>query len=107
MVAVATLVAVAALVAGCSSSTPRAQPTTPPTTGASPANTSAHTAIVPPALVWTPKRLPAGLADYVAGLQGVAASVVVANGTVWLPGGPSEPRGMALPIDVSATDAKN
>jgi hypothetical protein len=56
--------------------------------------------------VWTPHRLPAGLPDYVIGLPGVDASVVVGNGTVWLPGGQSTPHGMAVPIDVSAVDVR-
>jgi len=63
-------------------------------------------------LVWTPRRLPAGLAGRVARLPGVARVVAVVNGTAWLTASYSArgrpvtrpPRGMAVPVDVSGAD---
>jgi len=65
-----------------------------------------------PMLVWTPRRLPAGLAGRVARLPGVARVVAVVNGTAWLTASYSArgrpvtrpPRGMAVPVDVSGAD---
>jgi hypothetical protein len=63
-------------------------------------------------LVWTPRRLPAGLAGRVARLPGVQRMVVVVNGTAWLTASFSArgrpvtrpPRGMAVPVDVTGAD---
>jgi hypothetical protein len=51
--------------------------------------------------MWMTNDMPASLVTAVAHVKGVAASVAVANGTVWLPDRTGPP-GMAYPIDVSA-----
>ena len=59
-----------------------------------------------PGLVWTPGKLPDALIRTAMRLPAVAAAVVVANGTAWLPTPPGGQgtSGMAIPIDVSAAD---
>ena len=71
-----------------------------------PRSPAANTSPIAPGLVWTPNRLPGGLIRTAMRLPDVAAAVVVANGTVWLPTPAGGPIGMAIPIDVSAADPK-
>ena len=66
---------------------------------------SAVAAVAAPGLVWAEGRVPSGVAGNAAHLQG-ARTVVVANGTAWLPARGRAPRGMAYPIDVSAANPR-
>ncbi len=90
-----------------------AAPATPPTTAPPPASTTAPlVATADVLLVWTPGRLPAGLAEAVAGLDGVTAVTVVRGDQLGLiawsdaagavVGTP--PAGYEIPVEAGAFD---
>jgi hypothetical protein len=101
------LLAVVAAIACACSGTPgqpgphHGSPTTPPSTSSA-EPTQPPAASDGPALVWSPREVPARVVNAADHLTGAAAVVTVANGTAWLPSG--APPGMAFPIDVSAAD---
>jgi hypothetical protein len=63
-------------------------------------------------VVWTPSRLPAGLAATVSAVPGVATTVAVFGGTLWLSGSRDAtgsavdvpPAGRGIPLDLRAAD---
>jgi D-alanyl-D-alanine carboxypeptidase len=91
-------------------------PTTPTGPAATPTAPLPSQAVLAPVdnvlLVWTPDRLPAGLASRVRTVHGVSAATVVRGDLVGLTasfdteGGPVDrsPRGMAIPLDAIAFD---
>ena len=107
LVAAALSVTVGLTLTGCTSSGRGATSPVSHTNYPAPsANAPTAAPVSRPALVWTPRHVPAGLGPAVARLAGVAAVVTVGNGTTWLADRNHGPPGMSVPVDVSTADPR-